>query len=78
VLVDAQSIRPDPATGRTRFTYAHSGSPGSGSLTPRGRSRVKAAFDCKTGQLYTLRDRQWRAGGRRDFSGPVRSLVCKR
>jgi hypothetical protein len=78
VLVNAKSIRPDPSTGRMRFIYAHASSPDPRSLVPRGRSRVKAAFDCKTGQLYTYRDGQWRAGSRRDFVGPVRSFVCQR
>ena len=78
VLVKAASVRLDPATGRMRFTYAHLDGSRSGSLTPLGRSRVKAAFDCRTGQLFTYRDKQWRPGGRRDFAGPVRTFVCKR
>jgi hypothetical protein len=78
VLVDAKSIQRDAATGRMRFTYAHAGGPNYRSLTPLGTSRVQAAFDCKTGQLYSFRDNKWQPGAKDQFAGPVRNFVCKR
>lgn len=78
VLVDAKSIQRDAATGRTRFTYAHAGGPNYRSLTPLGTSRTQAAFDCKTGQYYSLSGSQWQPGSKGHFDGPVRSFVCKR
>jgi hypothetical protein len=78
VLVDAKSIQRDAASGRTRFTYAHAGGPNYRSLTPLGTSRIQAAFDCRTGQLYALRDNQWRPGSKGELEGPVRNFVCKR
>jgi hypothetical protein len=78
VLVDAKSIDRDTGTGRIRFTYAHAGGPNYRSLTPLGTSRIQAAFDCGTGQAYTLRDNQWKAESKGHLEGPIRAFVCKR
>jgi hypothetical protein len=78
VLVDAKSIQRDAGKGWTRFTYAHAGGPNYRSLTPLGSARIRSAFDCRTGQAYTLRDNQWKADSKGHLDGPVRAFVCKR
>ncbi|MBX9846079.1 MAG: hypothetical protein K2Z80_30170 [Xanthobacteraceae bacterium] len=78
VLVDARSIRPDADFGFMRFTSAHASGPGYRTAVPLGTARTQAAFDCKSGRYYTLRDGRWAAGGPGDMAGPVRDFVCRK